>query len=128
MKVAEKVQPTRRNRTQAAGHPRLDEAWEANSRASRAQHTRSSGNACWGNRKHGARGVPENRRARGITRKESHVGDHVVTEGRALDLGRTLHEAGEVVGDLLGTDGAIEALEDEVGRLDPTEVAEHHLA
>ena len=54
--------------------------------------------------------------------------DDGAREFGALHFGCTLHEAGEVVGDLLGADGAIETLEDEVGRLGPSEVTEHHLA
>jgi hypothetical protein len=45
-----------------------------------------------------------------------------------LTEGGAFHLAGEVVGDGLAADGAVEALDDEVGGLDPAHVAEHHLA
>ena len=46
---------------------------------------------------------------------DSHVRDDVVGERAALHLGRALHEAGEIVGDLLAADRAVHALDDEVG-------------
>ena len=57
-----------------------------------------------------------------------HVGDDVVAELRALDFGRAFHLAGEIVGDSLGADGAVEALEDQVGGFGPAHVTEHHFA
>ena len=56
----------------------------------------------------------------------SHVGDEVVTEGRAFDLGPTFHESSEVVGHLLRTDRSVEALEDQISRFDPTQMTQHH--
>ena len=41
--------------------------------------------------------------------------DDVIAELGALDLGGTFHLAGEVVGDFLAADGAVEALEQQVG-------------
>ena len=45
-----------------------------------------------------------------------------------LHLRRAFHQAGEVVGDGLGGDRAVHALDDQVGRLGPAQVPEHHLA
>src|SRR5262249_54291492 len=58
----------------------------------------------------------------------SHVADDGVPEFRGLQLGRAVHEAREVVGDAFGGDGAVHALHDELRRLDPSEVPQHHLA
>ena len=51
-----------------------------------------------------------------------------IAELAALHLLRSFHQAGEVVGDGLVADGAVHALDDQVGRLGPAQVAEHHLA
>ena len=45
-----------------------------------------------------------------------------------FEEGGVLHLAFEVVGDGLGADGAVHALDDEVGGVVPAEVAEHHFA
>src|SRR5262245_4166868 len=58
----------------------------------------------------------------------SHVRDDLVAELAALDLARALHQAGEVVGDVLARDGPVHALDDQVGGLGPAHVAQHHLA
>jgi SpoVK/Ycf46/Vps4 family AAA+-type ATPase len=50
--------------------------------------------------------------------RPSHVRDEVVPELAALHFGRAFHEAGEVVGDLLARDRAVDALDDEIGRFD----------
>src|SRR5580658_8506073 len=57
-----------------------------------------------------------------------HLGDERVAELGAFDLGGALHQAGEVVSHSLGPDGAVHALDDEIRRLLPSEVAQHHLA
>jgi hypothetical protein len=59
--------------------------------------------------------------------------DHCIGEFAALDLldGRVafgLHQALEIVRDGFGLDGAVHALDDEVGGLGPAHVAEHHFA
>lgn len=54
--------------------------------------------------------------------------DDVVAELGAFDFGSAFHEAGEVVGDSLGGDGAVETFDDEVGGFAPAHVAEHHFA
>ena len=54
--------------------------------------------------------------------------DDVVAELRAFDLRGAFHQAGEVVGDFLGSDSAIQALNNEVSSFGPAEVAEHHFA
>jgi len=61
-------------------------------------------------------------------RLASHRLDDGIAEGGAFDFGGAFHLAGEVVGDGLCTDGAVHALDDEVGGLGPAEVAEHHFA
>ena len=45
--------------------------------------------------------------------------DDVLAEGGALDFGGTFHETGEVIGDLAAADGAVEALDDEIGGFGP---------
>jgi len=57
-----------------------------------------------------------------------HVLDHVIAEFAALDLGRALHLAREIVGDAFAGDRAVEAFEDQIRRVVPTHVAEHHFA
>jgi len=61
-----------------------------------------------------------------MTPPRSHVSDDVVAKLGALDLGGTFHEAGEVVGDLLRSNGTVEAFDDEIRGFIPTHVAEHH--
>src|SRR5476649_660503 len=57
-----------------------------------------------------------------------HVLDNGVGELRRLQFRRAVHLAGEVVGDALGGDRAVHALHDQIRRLAPAEVTEHHLA
>ena len=54
--------------------------------------------------------------------------DYLAGELGALDLGGALHLAGEIVGHLLGGDGALHPLADELCRLGPAEVSQHQLA
>ena len=54
--------------------------------------------------------------------------DDVVPELGALDLRGARHLAGEVIGDPLGANRAVQAFEDQVGRFVPAQVAEHHFA
>ena len=54
--------------------------------------------------------------------------DDVVAERRALDFRRAFHQAREIVGDFLGADRAVQALDDQIRRFVPTQVAEHHFA
>jgi hypothetical protein len=58
----------------------------------------------------------------------SHLLYHCVAELGALHFLRAFHQAGEVVGDGLGVDGAVHAFDDEVGGFGPAHVAQHHLA
>src|SRR5690349_8198689 len=63
----------------------------------------------------------------------SEVPDDGVAKLRALHLFHALlalrrHQAREVVGDRLRGDGAVHALDDQVGDLVPAQVPEHHLA
>src|SRR5882724_2384550 len=71
-------------------------------------------------------GLDDHRRS--CFQKRLHVRDDVVTELRALDLGGTIHLAGEVVGDAFAAGGAVQAIDDGVGRFGPAHVAEHHFA
>src|ERR1700676_3683234 len=57
-----------------------------------------------------------------------HVPDHCVGELGRLQFLRAGHQSRKVVGDLLGGNGAVHALHDEVGGLGPAEMPEHHLA
>src|SRR5215470_12531546 len=57
-----------------------------------------------------------------------HVGDDGAAELGALDLARSFHQPGEVVGHHLLVEGLLQAGDDAVGRLVPAHVAEHHLA
>src|SRR5262245_60395197 len=54
--------------------------------------------------------------------------DDPVRERGRLHLGRSLHPAGEIVGDLLAGDLLLERRLDGVRRLAPAQVAEHHAA
>ena len=54
--------------------------------------------------------------------------DDVFTELGALELGRTFHQASEVIGHVFRTDGTVEAFDDEVCGFVPAHVAEHHFA
>src|SRR5882724_5055907 len=58
----------------------------------------------------------------------SHLRNHRITELAALHFLCAFHLAGEVVRDGLGIDGAVHALEDEIGGFGPAEVAQHHFA
>jgi cystathionine beta-lyase/cystathionine gamma-synthase len=51
-----------------------------------------------------------------------------IAELAALDFGRALHQAREIVGDRLLRDGLVHGADDGVGRFQPTHVAQHHLA
>ena len=53
---------------------------------------------------------------------------NILPELRALDLSGVVHEASKVVGNALGADGTIHALDDEISGLSPAEVAQQHLA
>src|SRR5919107_5734938 len=57
-----------------------------------------------------------------------HVGDHRVGELRGLQLGRVVHLARQIVGDLLLLNRLLEPLLDQVRGLRPAHVAEHHHA
>src|SRR5512140_820072 len=62
-------------------------------------------------------------------RRSRHVLHDLGPELRALDLDRVghslgLHEPGEVIGDAVAGDGAVHALQDQVGRLGPAHVPE----
>src|SRR5580700_2221036 len=57
--------------------------------------------------------------------EDSEAVDDGGCELRALDLGGTLHEAGEVVGDDLVCDGRLERMHDVGGRVVPADVLEH---
>ena len=59
-------------------------------------------------------------------RADLHVVDHDLAKAGAADLGRAFHEAGEVIGDLLGLDGFFHRADDQVGGLGPAHVAQHH--
>ena len=56
------------------------------------------------------------------------MANDVICELGAFAEGGSVHLAFEVIGDGLGSDGAVDALDDQVGSLVPAEVAEHHLA
>src|SRR5262249_45836007 len=57
-----------------------------------------------------------------------HVVDDGVPEFRCLQFGCAVHQPREVVRHALGGDRAVHPLDDEIGRLGPPEVAQHHLA
>src|SRR4051812_23085360 len=57
-----------------------------------------------------------------------HVRDNVVAELGRLQLGGALGQPREVVGDPPRGDRAFHPLDDQIGRLVPSHVAEHHLA
>ena len=63
-----------------------------------------------------------------IALSSCHVLDHLARELAALDLLRALHQPGEVVGDGLGADRLLQALDDQVGGFLPAHVLEHHHA
>ncbi len=56
----------------------------------------------------------------------SHMVNHHLTKPGAGHLRRALHQAGKVVGDVLGQDRAAHAVNDQVGGFDPAHVAQHH--
>src|ERR1022692_1544601 len=56
------------------------------------------------------------------------VADQDVAELAAFHLGGTLHLARKIVGHGLLPDGLVHGADDGVGRLDPTQVTQHHLA
>src|ERR1051325_877682 len=57
-----------------------------------------------------------------------HMIDDGVPELRGLQLFRAVHQPREIVRDRLGANRAVHPLHDEVRRLVPAHVAEHHLA
>ena len=63
-----------------------------------------------------------------VANANSHVRDQVVSEFGALDLGCAIHLAGEIVGDALAGNRAIESFQNEIGGFNPAEVSQHHLA
>ena len=56
------------------------------------------------------------------------MADDIVSERRTLDLGRAVHEAGEIIGHLPGANRAVQALQDQIRRFGPAQVAQHHFA
>ena len=58
----------------------------------------------------------------------SHVLNDVFAKLGALDFRRAFHLAGEIVGDALAGDRAVQAFDDQIRRFDPAHVAEHHFA
>src|SRR5215471_1743869 len=56
-----------------------------------------------------------------------HILNDGVTELAAFDFFGSLHEPRKIVGHRLGADGAVHALDHEVGRLAPAHVPQHHL-
>ena len=60
--------------------------------------------------------------------RRSHLLNHRIPKLAALHFLGAFHLSGEVLGDVLGVDGAVHALEDAVGGFDPAEVAQHHFA
>src|SRR6266404_2228014 len=58
----------------------------------------------------------------------SHLPNHRIAELAAFHFFRAFHLPCEIVGYGLGVDGAVHALEDEVGGFDPAEVTQHHFA
>src|SRR6188508_218068 len=60
-------------------------------------------------------------------RRRSHVLEHHPTEARTADLRGAVHEAGEIVGDLLRQDRFLERADDQVRGLGPAHVTQHHL-
>lgn len=57
-----------------------------------------------------------------------HVGYDIVTECRTFDLHGTVHLTGKIIGHTLAGDGPLESFDDEISRLIPTHVTEHHFA
>src|SRR5690242_9385891 len=56
------------------------------------------------------------------------MGNDIVAELRALDLGRSVHLTREVVGHALRSNSAIQTFDDQVRNFGPAQVAEHHFA
>src|SRR5690242_8732356 len=61
-------------------------------------------------------------------RDRSHVGDDIVAECGTFDLGRAFHLARKIIGDLLRANGAVQTFDNQVRRLGPAQVTEHHFA
>src|SRR5208337_4155549 len=57
-----------------------------------------------------------------------HVLDDIIPELGALDLRGPGHLAGKIVRDPFGANGAVQAFEDQLRRLVPAQVTEHHFA
>src|SRR6266545_7223704 len=62
-----------------------------------------------------------------VQRRVLHTRDDGVPELGGLQLGRTFHEAREVVGHALRSDSAVHPFHDEIGGLGPPEMSQHHL-
>src|SRR5688572_16219547 len=58
----------------------------------------------------------------------SHVSYHRIPELRALYFLRAFHLSSEIVGHRLRRDRAVHPFDDQISRLRPSHVAEHHLA
>ena len=56
-----------------------------------------------------------------------HIRNHGVAELTALDLGRALHQACEIVSDFLLPDCRVHAADNGIRSLGPAHVAQHHL-
>jgi hypothetical protein len=54
--------------------------------------------------------------------------NHCITKLGALHFVRAFHQAGEVIRHGLAADGAVHALDDQIGGFDSAQVAQHHLA
>src|SRR5213079_436171 len=57
-----------------------------------------------------------------------HIRDDGVAEPGRAQLGRAFHEAGEIVGHPFCGNRPVHPLDDQIGRFDPAEMAQHHLA
>src|SRR3954453_2727261 len=60
--------------------------------------------------------------------RDLHILDNRVGERRRLQFRGAVHQAREVVGDALVLDRAVHPLHDQIGRLVPAHVPQHHLA
>lgn len=61
-------------------------------------------------------------------RATSQVLDHLRGELAAPEFGRAGDQAGQIVRHRLGRNGLLQALDDQVRRFGPAQIAEHHLA
>src|SRR5579864_4521828 len=76
----------------------------------------------------GALGCKAKPRASQRSARALHALDHGVGKLRRLQLRGALHEAREIVGDSLDGYGAVHPFHDQIGRLHPSQMPEHHLA